>query len=192
MKGIQSDFKKASIFLKQQNYGINKKKSIRAPLCSNVRELSVDGGRPIEVVHANFSRFKLWRLWKSFSLVCRACRDETIDIKHIVIWSIFMPRYSFEYFFWFWAKNSKTNPKFWKKFSISLLRSLIVEINPLMHNIKNKVHLFVWRSWYRQTELILECTFKDLSNDIWHTYQSQNLFATRKTIYLPRYTRGEA
>ena len=35
---------------------------------------------------------------KSFPLVCRACRDESIDIQHIDIWSIFIPRYSFEYF----------------------------------------------------------------------------------------------
>ena len=33
MKGIQSDFKKASIFLKQQNYGINKKKKASERHC---------------------------------------------------------------------------------------------------------------------------------------------------------------
>ena len=33
---------------------------------------------------------------------------------------------------------------------------------------KNKVLLFIWKSWYRQTESISERTFKDLSNDMYY------------------------
>ena len=40
---------------------------------------------------------------------------------------------------------------------------------------RNKVQLFVWRPWYRQTESISKCTLKDLSNDIRHIYQSWKL-----------------
>ena len=70
---------------------------------------------------------KYWKLiWdlKSFSLVCRAHWDKSIDIQHIAIWSIFTPRYSVEYFlfsgpnFCFWAKILKPDLKFEKDFSL--------------------------------------------------------------------------
>ena len=35
---------------------------------------------------------------ESFPLGCRACRDESIDIRHNEIQAIFSPRYLFEYF----------------------------------------------------------------------------------------------
>ena len=34
---------------------------------------------------------------KNFPLVCRACRDEPIDMQHIEVGSIFTPLYQFEY-----------------------------------------------------------------------------------------------
>ena len=58
-------------------------------------------------------------------------------------------------------------------------------------NIKTKSrYSFEYRGTDRQTELISECIIKDLSNDIWHTYQRGKLFGDEENnIYLPRYTR---
>ena len=43
----------------------------------------------------------------------------------------------------------------------------------------------------RQEESISECTLKELSNDIWHAYQSWKLVGDEENnIYLPRCTRG--
>ena len=47
----------------------------------------------------------------SFPLVCKARWDESIDVYHIAIWSIFTPLYSFE-------KISVFNQKFENKFKI--------------------------------------------------------------------------
>ena len=39
------------------------------------------------------------KLENAFQLVFRACRDESIDVQHIALWSIFTPLYSFDFFF---------------------------------------------------------------------------------------------
>ena len=42
-----------------------------------------------------------------------------------------------------------------------------------------------------QTETISERTLKDLSNDIWHAYQSWKLVDDEENNIPPPYTRGE-
>ena len=75
-----------------------------------------------------YSRFSIWIFFgfqPKFSktnlkfenvfhkFICRACWDESIDIQHIAIWSIFTPLYSFEYkFFGFQTKFSVFSQKF--------------------------------------------------------------------------------
>ena len=50
---------------------------------------------------------------------------------------------------------------------------------------------FEGRGTDKQMESILECTLKDLSNDIWHAYQSWKLVGDEEyNIPCPRYTRG--
>ena len=41
----------------------------------------------------------------------------------------------------------------------------------------------------RLTEFISECALKDLSNDIWHTYQSRKLVGDEENNIPPRYTK---
>ena len=59
------------------------------------------------------------KLEKSFTLVCRTCRNESIDIYHIAIWSIFMPYYYLEKFSVF-GQKVENELEIWKKLSITL------------------------------------------------------------------------
>ena len=68
------------------------------------------------------------------------------------------------------------------KFYIQLYNYLeLGKTNPLMYNIKHlkwkspAIRLKIVVQTDRQTESISECILKDLSNDIWHAYQSWKL-----------------
>ena len=64
----------------------------------------------------------------------------------------------------------------------------LVETNPLMHNIKDlgqKRSPAIRLKIVVQTESISEYTLNDLSNDIWHAYQSWKLAGNEK-INIPQ------
>ena len=68
----------------------------------------------------------------------------------------------------------------------------LVETNQLMQNIKDfKIKMksrysFEDRGTDRRMESISECTLKDLSNDIWHAYQSWKLVGDDENNIPPR------
>ena len=129
---------------------------------------------------------------KSFSLVCRACWEKSIDIA-ITHWNLINIHASLFVwkFYGFWKKNSKMNSKLEKCFPLVCRPcwDKSIDVSHQIFRIKMKSsYLFEDRGTDRQTESISEVSYslKDLSNDTWQAYQSWKLISDEENnIPLP-------
>ena len=140
-------------------------------------------------------RNKFFEIWKkNFPLVCRACRDKFIDsyITHCNLINI----HALLFVHIFFGFRLKFRKRIWNLRNAFHKFVEFIEMNLLMFNIEDLIYKrspAIRLNIVIQTESISECTLKDLSNDtVYDTpTKAEKSLATRKTIYLLRYTGRE-